>query len=172
MRFTIRLGGFNPPKTLSIYAPFGAGICNTLCTANTCLHYCWYYRIIICITSGITFLSFVIPSVLASPDLSYYKSAKKAITSSDTSSQELSGTSPKHGATSMLPSATDSVILEAACFPFNICVHVILSISSLTISFIALITLSASPVIVSCITVLWVFISQIRRLSFSFRFIS
>ena len=25
MRFTIRLGGLNPPKTLSIYAPFGAG---------------------------------------------------------------------------------------------------------------------------------------------------
>ena len=31
-------------KTLSIYAPFGAGICNTLCTANTCLHYCIAYR--------------------------------------------------------------------------------------------------------------------------------
>lgn len=89
MRFTIRLWELNPPKTLSLYAPFGANICNTLCTANACLHYCWYYHIIICITSGITFLSFVIPSVLTSPDLSYYKSAKKAITSSDTSSQEL-----------------------------------------------------------------------------------
>jgi hypothetical protein len=96
MRFTIRLGELNPPKTLSIYAPFGAGICNTLCTANTFLHYCWYYHIKICITAGITFLFFVIPSVSTSPDLSYYKSAKKAITSSDTSSQELSGTSPKH----------------------------------------------------------------------------
>lgn len=81
MRFTIRLGGFNPPKTLSIYAPFGAGICNTLCTANTCLHYCWYYHIQIRITSGITFLSFVIPIVLLYTERSAFSTA--SITSPD-----------------------------------------------------------------------------------------
>ena len=81
MRFTIRLGGLNPPKTLSIYAPFGAGICNTLCTANVCRYYCWYYHIQIRITSGITFLSFVIPIVLLYTERSAFSTA--SITSPD-----------------------------------------------------------------------------------------
>lgn len=33
----IWLGGLNPPKTLSTYAPFGASICNTPCTTIICL---------------------------------------------------------------------------------------------------------------------------------------
>ena len=53
----------NPPKTLSIYAPFGAIICNTLCTTCIFLSYNRYYHKIIRITPGITFLSFVLPGV-------------------------------------------------------------------------------------------------------------
>ena len=48
----------NPPKTLCIYAPNGAGIGNTLCITCICLYYNGYYHKIIRITSGITFLFF------------------------------------------------------------------------------------------------------------------
>ena len=62
--YKIWLGGEqNPPKTLSIYAPNGAGFGNTLCTTGFCLSYNRYYHKIIRITPGITFLSFVLPGV-------------------------------------------------------------------------------------------------------------
>ena len=47
--------GSNPPKTLSIYTPFGAIICNTLCNTSFRLYYNRYYHKIIRITPGITF---------------------------------------------------------------------------------------------------------------------
>ena len=53
----------NPPKTLYISAPFGAIICNTLCTTCIFLSYNRYYHKIIRITPGITFLSSVLPGV-------------------------------------------------------------------------------------------------------------
>lgn len=48
-------GEQNPPKTLYIYAPFGAIICNISCTTSSHLYYCQYYHKITCITPGITF---------------------------------------------------------------------------------------------------------------------
>ena len=51
---------------------------------------------IICITSGITIKCSFIPDGFSFDQSVCYKSSRKAITSSDTSSQELSGVSPKH----------------------------------------------------------------------------
>ena len=48
-------GEQNPPKTLYIYAPFGAIICNISCTTSSHLYYYRYYHKITCITPGITF---------------------------------------------------------------------------------------------------------------------